>query len=587
MGGSLIEDRNAAVRTNLIDASRFRYFTRRWGVPLRVGVFVALIGLGAWGFTRLPEFNGRTDAGWNIAYVTLQLATFQFPSVDGSVPWQLQIARFALPLLTISEALNFLSGAALRSLRHNLIAPFTRPAMVAIGSSEDGMALVRQLHHLRVRCEVVASALSMAQQQELIHLNILSHIGPTDSPVTWARAQVSRAEPIFAVCGADIDNLAAAAAAESALGRHRPSRPRIEPEIHIGIRNAALAEEVLKSRDPMTRAVRWRRYSVNDISALHLLTAPPPAFFKPIKTDPTHILMIGMNDAAYEFFKNALIYCQDCAKEGPVITIFANSDVMSGYPLLRPGAVPSFIGTIRSIHWVANTILPDQLKEELAGTPPASIALVALPGEPALAAGLALHRQRKDILMPGGKIAVTSPNAERLSRALLGKPESEQGLHEYGAHVPNALLKRLLEHQDDERARAIHETYLQDQRDYGKAPAVNEEWENLKENFRDANRSAAAHITVKLASIGLTETDIAKHPSVFSEADLGWLSRIEHRRWAAERITQGWRFGEKTDRQARVHCDIVSYENLSKEDQAKDTVQVVNIPRFLNWNLRL
>jgi hypothetical protein len=48
--------------------------------------------------------------------------------------------------------------------------------------------------------------------------------------------------------------------------------------------------------------------------------------------------------------------------------------------------------------------------------------------------------------------------------------------------------------------------------------------------------------------------------------------RIEHRRWMAYMHTEGWDYGEKKDSIAKRHYRLVSCDELSEEDKAKDDV---------------
>ena len=48
------------------------------------------------------------------------------------------------------------------------------------------------------------------------------------------------------------------------------------------------------------------------------------------------------------------------------------------------------------------------------------------------------------------------------------------------------------------------------------------------------------------------------------------MARVEHRRWMADRIDRGWRYGKTRDDRLMLHPDLVSYESLSENDKEKD-----------------
>ncbi|MBU4263129.1 MAG: Ryanodine receptor Ryr [Proteobacteria bacterium] len=48
------------------------------------------------------------------------------------------------------------------------------------------------------------------------------------------------------------------------------------------------------------------------------------------------------------------------------------------------------------------------------------------------------------------------------------------------------------------------------------------------------------------------------------------IARVNHDRWAAERIFQGWRYGEERDDARKLHPDLVPYELLSEAEKRID-----------------
>lgn len=80
--------------------------------------------------------------------------------------------------------------------------------------------------------------------------------------------------------------------------------------------------------------------------------------------------------------------------------------------------------------------------------------------------------------------------------------------------------------------------------------------------------------------------------------DVEFLSRAEHVRWSKEKISLGWKYGQKSvdftsidDRNAKkLHNCLVPYELLSEEDKAKDILMIRNIIpmlRKVGGNLRV
>ena len=59
-------------------------------------------------------------------------------------------------------------------------------------------------------------------------------------------------------------------------------------------------------------------------------------------------------------------------------------------------------------------------------------------------------------------------------------------------------------------------------------------------------------------------------PGDLAEAQVEMLARVEHRRWMANRILGGWRHGSRRDNEARLHPDIVPYDELPENSRELD-----------------
>jgi hypothetical protein len=134
-------------------------------------------------------------------------------------------------------------------------------------------------------------------------------------------------------------------------------------------------------------------------------------------------------------------------------------------------------------------------------------------------------------------------------------------------------------------ARAIHEGYRRDQADRKPAddPAM-AEWDRLLEHLRESNRAQADHIFEKLRAIGCSvrEAEEGRAESfAFSNDEIELMSEMEHERWTAERLADGWRVGEKRDVINKVHPDLMSWEELSEDVREWDREAVRRIPELL------
>jgi len=139
-----------------------------------------------------------------------------------------------------------------------------------------------------------------------------------------------------------------------------------------------------------------------------------------------------------------------------------------------------------------------------------------------------------------------------------------------------AILERI--------ARAIHQAYRRAQAaNLPEDDASLRSWEALPETLKCSNRDQAAHIVEKVRLIGCT-----LHPRQdggrrfrFRRGEVDALAEIEHERWMAQRLADGWRPGPARDVSAKTSPLFVPYAELPGPEKEKDREAVRNIPRLL------
>lgn len=140
----------------------------------------------------------------------------------------------------------------------------------------------------------------------------------------------------------------------------------------------------------------------------------------------------------------------------------------------------------------------------------------------------------------------------------------------------------------DEAARLLHEAY---HRNAGRSVGASADWNRLPETYRRANRRSADHIPAKLFSLGLTSEHDAHapvgvrrtaHASLVApllhgdSTALEQLAALEHRRWTADRIVDGWTYAATRDDDRKHHplLENDDYDRLPPVEQGKDRDQV-------------
>ena len=79
------------------------------------------------------------------------------------------------------------------------------------------------------------------------------------------------------------------------------------------------------------------------------------------------------------------------------------------------------------------------------------------------------------------------------------------------------------------------------------------------------------------------------HPVDVSDVRLGddltelseFLAENVHEVWSAQRLAEGWRYGEKRDDEARLHPGLVPYSELDDKEKEYDRLTALNTLRLV------
>jgi hypothetical protein len=111
-------------------------------------------------------------------------------------------------------------------------------------------------------------------------------------------------------------------------------------------------------------------------------------------------------------------------------------------------------------------------------------------------------------------------------------------------------------------------------------------WKKLDPLLQESNRLQVAfyeHI-LKRVNLGIWKSvkpvlfDIKKNLPV---TDRDMLAKLEHARWNAERLLEGWRYGPQKDLARKLNPYLVAWKNLDEDIKPYDYDPVDNIPLML------
>jgi len=505
-------------------------------------------------------------------YRTLELLTIHMPhEYPENLPMELQIARFALPLCTLWFALGTFLDYARQPLQAFSIMRL-RAHVVVCGETPRAFAIARQA--VLGGKKVVQIIEDEKLSKDLALDDVVPLVGFIDRSTTLARAGLGKAGALIVATGSAIVNVSVAIRAIEEMAKHK--KIRTAPlSIIVECDDADMAAILDGSFANANGRVELRLLSPADCIARSTLPLLLPALGTP--EQPGAMLMIGdgsdadilllrvLRNAPIGF--NLALAAADGAKwlrrlqerfpELPTLGSALAFDVAAGREMFRHAALTEWLarnaGCVTVIH--------------------------AGKEEEAMAEAIAIRRFARDAQLPSGAVLVRDAGSGQVLDALAlmdNETADLSRIRRFGSMDEFCAPEVILQGELDRMARAVHNNYV----DAGTGADSVQPWETLRETYRDASRSQADHLDVKLTAIGCRRIRRSGVPGpfAFTQRETERLTIMEHDRWCADRWIDGWRRGDRKDAIARTHPSLVPFELLSEDIKELDRRAVRNIP---------
>ena len=135
----------------------------------------------------------------------------------------------------------------------------------------------------------------------------------------------------------------------------------------------------------------------------------------------------------------------------------------------------------------------------------------------------------------------------------------------------------------DAISQGIHDAYRRNKSQPSADPSM-ADWAHLRDDLKNSNRDQANHIFEKLREIGCTVEPVASGgpmPFEFSPQEIERLAEMEHGRWNAERLLDGWRYGPSKNLARKISPYLVPWAELPDSVKEWDRDAVMEIPVLL------
>ena len=560
--------------------------TRRWQPKLRslwadyhwhalALLFLLALALGIIGFQQHFDASGGDRSLVDAVYQALRLFALESGDVPPPVPWELNVARFLAPTIALSAALQALA-AVFREQLQAVRVRFWRRHVVVCGLAEKGELIAQSFRELGERVLTVEPDRGSPRIAAVRAHGIAVLFGDAREAALLRRARVQQARYVIAADGDDATNARIAAQARK-LTADRGGHGIVTALIHIV--DADLCDLLAASAVAGGNGERFRLefFNVFERGAQAWLSEHPP-----FAGGNDHLVVVGADELARSLVVGAArdwLATNPGAMQRPRISLVdAHADTAIELLSLR---YPRQVQLCEVVPHTVDCSSPDFARAPFLADAGAVYICLEHEGR-ALASALSLSQR-----VHGGDVALVM----RVART--------GGLDELARSYGRLETFSLLEHtctaellagrtRNEIISRAMHEEYCRKQAAEGQTPATNPsmvEWENLPESLRESNRRQADHIPAKLQAIGCALAPLEEWSA--SESDLSTseveeLARVEHDRWVAERLLDGWTYapGPKDLRRKRTPW-LIPWEEMPEAQRDYDRNTVRNLPRFL------
>jgi len=508
--------------------------------------------------------SGKSAPWPDLVYFAIRLFFFSYDLPGEGIPYApgtplLQVARFLAPAtVTYAAVKGFMLGAAavlnIWQLRrwqgHTVVCGAgKRGREVALALKADGRKVV-----------VIEKDAEAETLGELRAAGVRVVLGNATDSIHQDQARMNYAGLVVALTKTDESNLEIAMAAANG-----PTNQPVDILAHASRQFAA----VFDHQPPVdnTNSRGRPRFFNHETSAARLLVQEFTANLATVlsqKPRSPRVLLIGDGSLIPELLGIAMVQCQYAYSDIPqfVVVVPDRNLVARSFPTLHPQ-----LSLVADVSLIERTCAEIATLELQSITSEQDFDLIFVSYQNDLdALSLARHlAQQKPSGLVGRIVACLRPSTDIARHSISIEDTEIRNLVKLGC-VSDVLLHGAL----DREARAIHEAYVAEEKAKGLIPIENPalvSWEDLPESLRQANRAQADHIPIKKRALAVSR----------SEQMLEALAEAEHRRWMAEKILAGWRFGEKRDNSRKLHPSINIYSQLTEAEKQKDrdTVQSV------------
>lgn len=539
---------------------------KRWFLLAALWTAIMLIGIS--GFVKQGSADGVDRGFLDNLYLTLQLGTLDYDGSSGPMNWQLQLARFVVPLLAAGTILQTASVVFREEFRRYRLR-YAKGHTIICGLGETGARLATAFaeagsHVVAIEPDgAIAAGSGVAEQLD----HVLSGSG-TDAELLRT-AGIERAARIVVCTGDDAANVQVT----QTIARACEGRAKAPIRCSVQLGSASLTA-LLRAADLESRGgARISYFNLHERAARAMLAQSGPTF-SPEGPAP-HLMVIGLG----QFGRSVVLaLAQQWAEVRPGEQIS---------PTLVDPAARQKWEALRLLHPALDAVCEPTLVDldigepdpgEVEGflalldeDPPAWLAVADADESIALANAGFVHRHLRGRQVP---MVVRMQSETGLGGLLRPHPDADSAL-------PGVELFPFLDRTcttatadggvREQLAEAVHEDYLAHLAPDAPESTLKRPWSDLTEADRELSRKRVDGIVADLDALGLDLVPLRRWgaPEVeLTEQEVDLLAARDHQRWFDDRTAAGWTRGEVRDDEAKRNPLLVDWGELPDDARA-------------------
>jgi hypothetical protein len=557
-----------------------------WWIISIIGVVAFVLGMFGYNTYFIEQETHRHFI--DLIFHTIKLFGFEIVDEYASpLPLPLEIARFLAPGIVLYTAIKGILFLVRREIKYMQMKSYKNHIVVSSINSYSRF-LIKDLINSNEKIILVTEDDDISAYEDYERDGVIVVRGSLTDQKVLKNISASKAKQIILLNENDEQNISTAISAfnylkgikteyETIIYTHISDYNKLNEIKEISLFDKVVGEHEEKFNYEM------QIFSMNERSSRLVFNKFSPDQFRPIKSidsEQPHIVVVGSNEFTQSLIIHFAKLCHFINKKKLKVSLFHQNHKFikkldQTFPSLRDIIDLNDIEVDLDL-FNSETVEQINREQKLSG-----IYLTCRDDELSLSILNKLTRinfsDSLDVVLtlikPQGVLSRWYPNGQ----------VKNLRVHKFNIVEETFTKEALLSEDVDKLAKIIHNDYISDQKKENKLDrkkkASHREWEFLPIDFKEQNRLQADHIWVKLRGVEINP----KSDFTFEDNDelVEQLSEIEHNRWTANMLLNGWKVGNKRDDANKIHTDLISYNELSEEVKQYDRNTILNIPKLV------